>query len=168
MNPRGGKACKTCRRGGRACDKRLPECGRCIAKGKACERYDLGWPGVASRGRLRGLAIPVVVDKKKSQSTCLKGSASLSSSEAPRTAIVPIITNTSIDHDTSLEASKPLRITLQKHRLRVLNIPLELSEILDYRTYSSIISSPCSTSDLLYSQTSRKLTPACASITAPR
>ncbi|KAJ6037172.1 hypothetical protein N7540_001451 [Penicillium herquei] len=54
-----GRACKTCRRRGRGCDRRMPSCNTCEASGQKCEGYLLQWPGLASRGQFVGKSIPV-------------------------------------------------------------------------------------------------------------
>lgn len=54
-----GRACKTCRRRGRRCDRRMPSCNTCEASGQTCEGYLLQWPGLASRGQFVGKSIPV-------------------------------------------------------------------------------------------------------------
>lgn len=54
-----GRACKTCRRRGRGCDRRLPTCNTCETNGLVCEGYLLQWPGLASRGKFVGKSIPV-------------------------------------------------------------------------------------------------------------
>lgn len=49
MNRNGlfGVACKTCRRRGRKCDRRLPKCINCSLRGAECEGYTLRWVKVA-------------------------------------------------------------------------------------------------------------------------
>ncbi|PWY63977.1 hypothetical protein BO83DRAFT_431367 [Aspergillus eucalypticola CBS 122712] len=54
-----GRACKTCRRRGRRCDRVLPACGTCESNGLVCEGYLLRWSGLASRGRLAGKTFPM-------------------------------------------------------------------------------------------------------------
>lgn len=58
-----GRACKTCRRRGRGCDRRLPTCSTCESNGLVCEGYLLQWPGLASRGKFVGKSIPVSTSK---------------------------------------------------------------------------------------------------------
>ncbi|KAJ5523678.1 hypothetical protein N7494_010328 [Penicillium frequentans] len=58
-----GRACKTCRRRGRGCDRRLPTCNTCESNGLVCEGYLLQWPGLASRGKFVGKSIPVSTGK---------------------------------------------------------------------------------------------------------
>lgn len=63
--PAGGAAddCFTCRRRQIKCDRRRPYCTQCLDQGKDCSGYktQLTWGvGVASRGKLRGLSLPIV------------------------------------------------------------------------------------------------------------
>ncbi|EWC45677.1 hypothetical protein DRE_05238 [Drechslerella stenobrocha 248] len=54
--------CHTCRQNGRVCDRRRPYCTQCIETKGTCSGYrtQLTWGvGVASRGKLRGLSLPV-------------------------------------------------------------------------------------------------------------
>lgn len=54
--------CFTCRRRKVKCDRRRPYCTQCIDMGKDCSGYrtTLTWGvGVASRGKLRGMSLPV-------------------------------------------------------------------------------------------------------------
>ena len=54
--------CFTCRRRKTKCDRRRPYCTQCIDLGKDCSGYrtTLTWGvGVASRGKLRGMSLPV-------------------------------------------------------------------------------------------------------------
>lgn len=60
-----GRACKTCRRRGRGCDRRMPSCNTCETSGQTCEGYQLQWPGLASRGQLVGKTIPVAETKRR-------------------------------------------------------------------------------------------------------
>ena len=52
-----GVACKTCRRRGRKCDRRLPKCANCGLRGAECEGYPVRWidgarkPARNNRGR---------------------------------------------------------------------------------------------------------------------
>jgi hypothetical protein len=54
--------CFTCRKEGTKCDRKRPYCQQCIDRGQTCSGYktQLTWGvGVASRGKLRGLALPI-------------------------------------------------------------------------------------------------------------
>ncbi|KAL4895185.1 fungal-specific transcription factor domain-containing protein [Aspergillus ambiguus] len=54
--------CFTCAREGLACDRSRPFCSQCLGRGLECSGYKttLTWGvGVASRGKLRGLAVPI-------------------------------------------------------------------------------------------------------------
>ncbi|OCL12142.1 hypothetical protein AOQ84DRAFT_164386 [Glonium stellatum] len=62
--------CFACRKRQTKCDRRRPYCGQCIEMGKECSGYrtTLTWGvGVASRGKLRGMSLPVA--KSQSQTT---------------------------------------------------------------------------------------------------
>ncbi|MCJ1446964.1 MAG: hypothetical protein MMC23_007472 [Stictis urceolatum] len=59
--------CFACQEAQSTCDRRRPYCTQCIDRGKACSGYktQLTWGvGVASRGKLRGLSLPVAKSKK--------------------------------------------------------------------------------------------------------
>lgn len=59
--------CFTCSSRGYKCDRRRPYCSQCLDEGKDCAGYktQLTWGvGVASRGKLRGLSLPVAGTKK--------------------------------------------------------------------------------------------------------
>ncbi|KAF8421594.1 hypothetical protein EV426DRAFT_192172 [Tirmania nivea] len=56
--------CFTCRANGAKCDRRRPYCGPCLDIGNECKGYrtQLTWGvGVASRGKLRGMTLPVSI-----------------------------------------------------------------------------------------------------------
>ncbi|KAF2415958.1 hypothetical protein EJ08DRAFT_644089 [Tothia fuscella] len=55
--------CFTCRKRSTKCDRRRPYCSQCLEIGKDCSGYrtTLTWGvGVASRGKLRGLSLPIL------------------------------------------------------------------------------------------------------------
>ena len=57
--------CFTCRASGTKCDRRRPYCGPCLEVGNECKGYrtQLTWGvGVASRGKLRGMTLPVSIE----------------------------------------------------------------------------------------------------------
>lgn len=69
-NPATGAAndCFTCSSQNARCDRKRPYCTPCLDKGKDCAGYKttLTWGvGVASRGKLRGLSLPVAGNKQK-------------------------------------------------------------------------------------------------------
>ncbi|KXJ93041.1 hypothetical protein Micbo1qcDRAFT_160945, partial [Microdochium bolleyi] len=62
--PAGGAAddCFACIKSGAKCDRRRPYCSQCLEFGNECSGYktQLTWGvGVASRGKLRGLSLPI-------------------------------------------------------------------------------------------------------------
>ena len=64
--------CFACQERHAKCDRRRPYCTPCLDQGKDCSGYktQLTWGvGVASRGKLRGLALPIAKSKKAVQST---------------------------------------------------------------------------------------------------
>lgn len=64
--------CFACQERQGKCDRRRPYCSPCLEFGKDCSGYKttLTWGvGVASRGKLRGLALPIAKSKKAVQST---------------------------------------------------------------------------------------------------
>lgn len=63
--------CFACQERQAKCDRRRPYCTPCLDQGKDCSGYktQLTWGvGVASRGKLRGLALPIAKSKKAVQS----------------------------------------------------------------------------------------------------
>ncbi|SLM35197.1 Zn(2)-C6 fungal-type DNA-binding domain [Lasallia pustulata] len=71
--------CFACQDRHAKCDRRRPYCTQCLDQGKDCSGYKttLTWGmGVASRGKLRGLALPIAksrkVDQEKKQSKEIK------------------------------------------------------------------------------------------------
>ncbi|MCJ1454949.1 hypothetical protein MMC28_005302 [Mycoblastus sanguinarius] len=63
--------CFACQERHAKCDRRRPYCTPCLDKGKDCSGYKttLTWGvGVASRGKLRGLSLPIAQSKKAVQS----------------------------------------------------------------------------------------------------
>jgi len=64
--------CFSCQERQSKCDRRRPYCSPCLDQGKDCSGYKttLTWGvGVASRGKLRGLALPIANSKKAEQET---------------------------------------------------------------------------------------------------
>ena len=67
--------CFACQDRQSKCDRRRPYCTQCLDLGKDCSGYKtaLTWGvGVASRGKLRGLAMPIAESKKAEQGTDTK------------------------------------------------------------------------------------------------
>src|SRR5436305_5838456 len=63
--------CFTCASRSLICDRRRPYCSQCLDGGKDCSGYKtpLTWGvGVASRGKLRGLSLPIAGGQKIGQS----------------------------------------------------------------------------------------------------
>jgi hypothetical protein len=64
--------CFACRKRNVKCDRRRPYCGPCIEMGKECSGYrtTLTWGvGVASRGKLRGLSLPIPMSPSNPSNT---------------------------------------------------------------------------------------------------
>lgn len=81
--------CFSCARRGTLCDRRRPYCSRCLDEGQECAGYrtTLTWGvGVASRGKLRGLSLPVTGAKPTSPNPRREGEEGTSSS-APEPSI---------------------------------------------------------------------------------
>jgi len=60
--------CYSCKENGRCCDRKRPYCTQCIDLGGVCSGYrtTLTWNvGVASRGKLRGLTLPIPLTKEE-------------------------------------------------------------------------------------------------------
>ncbi|KAI9696524.1 MAG: hypothetical protein M1820_008152 [Bogoriella megaspora] len=75
--------CFACRKRQVKCDRRRPYCTQCIEQGKDCSGYKttLTWGvGVASRGKLRGLSLPIA---KKTSPTSTPTSTPMDTKTAP-------------------------------------------------------------------------------------
>lgn len=88
--PAGGAAddCFTCTKRGVKCDRRRPYCSQCLEVGNECSGYktQLTWGvGVASRGKLRGLSLPIAksppVNPVKKSSPRARANSSLSTTQ---------------------------------------------------------------------------------------
>ena len=78
--------CFACQERHTSCDRRRPYCTPCLDQGKDCSGYktQLTWGvGVASRGKLRGLALPIAKSKKAAQSIDEKVDTKTSESQKP-------------------------------------------------------------------------------------
>lgn len=76
--------CFTCQELKRSCDRRRPYCTQCLGHGKDCSGYKttLTWNvGVASRGKLRGLSLPIAESKKVLQQSDAKPNKKKNSSK---------------------------------------------------------------------------------------
>ncbi|KAI9828114.1 MAG: hypothetical protein M1832_003641 [Thelocarpon impressellum] len=70
--------CFACRKRHVKCDRRRPYCSQCLEHGKECSGYktQLTWGvGVASRGKLRGLSLPIAKSKPAVGSTAARAAA---------------------------------------------------------------------------------------------
>ncbi|KAF2017126.1 hypothetical protein BU24DRAFT_144009 [Aaosphaeria arxii CBS 175.79] len=86
--------CFTCRKRQIKCDRRRPYCGQCIEIGKECSGYrtTLTWGvGVASRGKLRGMSLPVPKSPTQTTNTA-RDSKSQTTSSSVTTAATPVTT----------------------------------------------------------------------------
>jgi Fungal Zn(2)-Cys(6) binuclear cluster domain len=97
--------CFTCVTRKRKCDRRRPYCSQCLEHGKECSGYktQLTWGvGVASRGKLRGLALPIA------------SSAKAAPAEPPRSvttkkkAVSPVRREGSMPPQQSMSTQQPL------------------------------------------------------------
>lgn len=102
--------CFTCSSQGHKCDRRRPYCSRCLDDGKDCSGYktQLTWGvGVASRGKLRGLSLPVAGTKRAAGATAPNAkrahrpSASISSVTSHDAVQLPTISIPSPDSSRS-------------------------------------------------------------------
>lgn len=80
--------CFACRKRGVKCDRRRPYCGQCIELGKECSGYrtTLTWGvGVASRGKLRGMSLPVAKSPTQTTTRESKTQSTTASAATPAT-----------------------------------------------------------------------------------
>ncbi|CEJ59487.1 hypothetical protein PMG11_08111 [Penicillium brasilianum] len=121
-----GRACKTCRRRGRGCDRRMPTCNTCEASGQTCEGYQLQWPGLASRGQLVGKSIPIAETTKRRRTRRVQRST-VPSSPPP---VLPRSPKEPVNNDEQAEPQEP--------RLEDLLDPVQLfADIADLATPSN-------------------------------
>lgn len=123
-----GRACKTCRRRGRGCDRRMPSCNTCETSGQTCEGYQLQWPGLASRGQLVGKTIPVAETKRRRTRRVQRSTIpSLPSPALPQSPPTPA------NNDTD-------QIELQAERFEDLLDPIQIfADIADLGTPSDLL-----------------------------
>jgi hypothetical protein len=86
--------CFTCRKRGTKCDRRRPYCTQCIDMGKECSGYrtTLTWGvGVASRGKLRGMTLPIAKSAQTSaaRETKSKSPSTPTTKSSPRKPATP-------------------------------------------------------------------------------
>ncbi|KJZ71443.1 hypothetical protein HIM_09167 [Hirsutella minnesotensis 3608] len=123
--PAGGASddCFTCAKRNIKCDRRRPYCSQCLEIGNDCSGYktQLTWGvGVASRGKLRGLSLPIAKappvtrEPKKSpsgraraNSTAPVVSGNWTEPEEPRSSHCGPIDIPSVSHVASLASSAP-------------------------------------------------------------
>ncbi|KAJ4405596.1 hypothetical protein N0V91_005114 [Didymella pomorum] len=74
--------CFSCKKRSVKCDRRRPYCGQCVEIGKECTGYrtTLTWGvGVASRGKLRGMSLPIAKSPSTTTTTTRKDSTASAS-----------------------------------------------------------------------------------------
>lgn len=79
--------CFACSKTNTKCDRRRPYCSQCLEFGTECSGYktQLTWGvGVASRGKLRGLSLPIARSAPAFKSAPAKPSRALTSTSAPK------------------------------------------------------------------------------------
>ncbi|KAI4161936.1 MAG: hypothetical protein LQ342_004384 [Letrouitia transgressa] len=84
--------CFACQERQTKCDRRRPYCTQCLDQGKDCSGYKttLTWGvGVASRGKLRGLSLPIAKSKKVAADSDVKTEGKKRSASAQLTKLGP-------------------------------------------------------------------------------
>ena len=104
--------CFTCRSRHVKCDRKRPYCGQCLEMGKDCSGYKttLTWGvGVASRGKLRGLSLPVAENTKGGGSVAARRTSAAqrrkSSISRPPTLATNITRTDSTLHSPSVQSN---------------------------------------------------------------
>ncbi|KIW06296.1 uncharacterized protein PV09_02763 [Verruconis gallopava] len=85
--------CFTCRKKQVKCDRRRPYCTQCLEMGKDCTGYrtTLTWGvGVASRGKLRGLSLPIANSSKRAPTSNDDGKSHRANTEKAATSPSPV------------------------------------------------------------------------------
>lgn len=75
LKPGAANDCFTCQGLLMRCDRRRPYCAQCLAQGKNCSGYrtPLTWNvGVASRGKMRGLSLPIITSERVSRRSIVR------------------------------------------------------------------------------------------------
>lgn len=101
--------CFACSKTNTKCDRRRPYCSQCLEFGTECSGYktQLTWGvGVASRGKLRGLSLPIARSAPAFKSPPSKHSRASTSTSAPRSV-------SSIDGDT--QEREEVKVKLESH-----------------------------------------------------
>ena len=107
--------CFTCARQGFSCDRRRPYCSQCLDHGRECSGYKtkLTWGvGVASRGKLRGLSLPV----SGSQPAATPSTAPCPAGPQESPSISPSPYKSTLSHTTSSTTSSVFQ-DQQRHPL---------------------------------------------------
>lgn len=106
--------CFACQDRHTKCDRRRPYCTQCLDQGKDCSGYKttLTWGmGVASRGKLRGLALPIAKSRKVDQEVENKGEKKQSKEikkEPVRRQSQPVSSTSGAPDNLSTSASKEM------------------------------------------------------------
>lgn len=111
-----GVACKTCRRRGRKCDRRLPTCANCSLRGAKCEGYVLRW-------------VNAVVERKSSSDRKMKASDH-------ETKILPAEVVRPVRKSTSTEARRKVASS-EDHQCQTRSTLNTAPQIHDYVTQSN-------------------------------
>ena len=93
------------------CDRRRPYCSQCLEKGNECSGYktQLTWGvGVASRGKLRGLSLPIAKSAPAHRSPPAPRPRTISTASKRAQSIRDAKTKNDEDVDVKLEVSTPL------------------------------------------------------------
>ena len=119
--PAGGAAddCFTCAKRNVKCDRRRPYCSQCLEIGNECSGYktQLTWGvGVASRGKLRGLSLPIAkappVNGGKKPSVMTASRMRADSTASSTTTNTTTTTNQWTDHDEKSNGRRPQELSM--------------------------------------------------------
>lgn len=105
--------CFSCSKSNTKCDRRRPYCSQCLEFGAECSGYktQLTWGvGVASRGKLRGLSLPIARSAPAPKSPSAKHSRASTSTSLPKTPLSSIEAGEREGEDVKikLEGQSPL------------------------------------------------------------
>lgn len=117
--------CFTCRATRTKCDRRRPYCGPCLNSGNACQGYrtQLTWGvGVASRGKLRGMTLPVSIESnisvaERDRRCAGEGSVVEAAIQAERLQTTPLEMSTPIVGDVGIDITTNYDFVNMKHPL---------------------------------------------------
>ena len=141
--------CFTCRATRTKCDRRRPYCGPCLNSGNACQGYrtQLTWGvGVASRGKLRGMTLPVSIESnisvaERDRRCAREGSIVEAAIQAKRLPATPLEMSVPLAGDVGIDIATNYDFVNIKHPIT----PNALNSVAVTNDFGRLPKSPTST-----------------------